>query len=159
VVLATDAAARHLLPELGAALHPAPPGRLQARLEPGASLPTAARTADGRHAWQLRRGRLTLAATAQPSAGPEIGIEDLAARLPVATEGARRWTETAEVTRDGLATVGRLGRRPLAVACGFGALPASLSFAAAAWIADAVLGDRDPTPAVLRPDRHAERTV
>jgi glycine/D-amino acid oxidase-like deaminating enzyme len=159
VVLATDAPASDLLPELGASLREAPPQRLQASLEPGASLPTAARTADGRCAWQLRGGRLTLASTAAPSAGLETGLEGMAARLPVAAEGARRWTEATEVTRDGLPTVGRLGRRPLAVACGFGALPASLSFAAAAWVADAVLEGRDPTPEVFRPDRHTERTV
>jgi glycine/D-amino acid oxidase-like deaminating enzyme len=159
VVLATDALAGYLVPELGASLGPAPPQRLRARLEPGASLPTAARTADGRHAWQLRGGRLALAATGPPGAAREAPLEDLAARLPVVAEGARRWTEVAEVTRDGLPAVGRLGRGPLAVACGFGALPASLSFVAAAWVADAVLGDRDPTPAVLRPDRQVETTV
>ncbi len=45
------------------------PERLRLALERGASLPTAARTADGRIAWQVRGGRLTLAPTAAGGAG------------------------------------------------------------------------------------------
>lgn len=155
VVVATDAAARGLVPALGPSLGPARPERLQLGLERGASLPTAARTADGRIAWQVRGGRLTLAPTGAPGpgAGPDSGPEELAARLPLVAGSARRWTEPGEVSADELPVVGHLAGGPLTVACGFGPLAASLSFAAARWIADAILTDRDPTPEALRPGR------
>ena len=156
-VVATDAVARDLVPELAASLCPAAPERLRLVVEEGARLPTAARTADGRLAWQARGGRLTLAATggAPPDKEPagRSGPEVMAARLPVVAGGERGWAEPADVAVDGLPVVGRLVGRPLAVACGFGALAASFSFGAAAWVADALLTDRDPTPRAL----HAER--
>jgi glycine/D-amino acid oxidase-like deaminating enzyme len=143
-----------LLPELGPFLLPAAPARLRVAVERGASLPTAVRTADGRLAWQCRKGRLTLAATGgvtrDLAPDPDRGPTDLAARLPVVLEGGRHWTEPGEVTRDGLPLVGRLDDRPLAVACGFGPLGASLSFVAARWIADALLTGHDPTPGPFR---------
>ena len=66
---------------------------------------------------------------------------------------ARRWDEPGEVSADGLPIVGRLPGRPLAVACGFGALSPGLAFAAARWMADAVLSGSDPTPEPLRATR------
>ena len=156
-VVATDAVVRGLIPELGPSLCPAAPERLRLVVEEGARLPTAARTADGRLAWQVRRGKLTLAATegAPPGEAPagRSGPEAMAARLPVVAGGERGWAEPGDVAVDGLPVVGRLAGRPLAVACGFGALAASFAFGAAAWVADAVLTDRDPTPRAL----HAKR--
>jgi glycine/D-amino acid oxidase-like deaminating enzyme len=49
--------------------------------------------------------------------------------------------------------VGGLPGRPLAVACGFGALSPGFAFAAARWVADALLGGTDPTPEPLRATR------
>jgi glycine/D-amino acid oxidase-like deaminating enzyme len=156
-VLATDGVATGLVPELGSLLGPAAPERLQLGVETGASLPTAARTADGRVAWQVRGGRLTLAATGGTAPGEQgedaSGPEALAARLPVTSGGERRWTEPGEVAADGLPLVGRLWGGPLAVACGFGPLAVSLSFVAARWVADALLTERDPTPQALHAGR------
>jgi len=156
-VLATDGVVSDLVPELGPSLCPAAPERLQLAVEEGAFLPTAARTADGRLAWQVRGGRLTLAATGgvapDEAAEDHLGPEAMAPRLPVATGGQRRWREPGEVAADGLPVVGRLAGRPLAVACGFGPLAVSLSFVAARWVAGALLGDRDPTPRPLRAGR------
>ena len=58
-----------------------------------------------------------------------------------------------EVSLDGLPVVGRLPGRPLAVACGFSRLSPGLAFAAARWVADALLRGTDPTPDALRPTR------
>ena len=152
-VVATDVVARDLVPELGASLCPAAPERLRLVVEEGVRLPTAARTADGRLAWQCRGGKLTLAATggAPPDEEPagRSGPRAMAARLPGVAGGESGWAEPTEVAVDGLPVVGRLPGRPLAVACGFGALAASFSFGAAVWVADALFGDRDPTPRVL----------
>ena len=158
-VVATDTVVSDLVPELAASLRPAVPERLRLVVAEGASLPTAARTADGRLGWQVRGGTLTLVATggAAPDQAPEgsSGPEAMAARLPVVGGGERWRAEPAEVAADGLPVVGRLVGRPLAVACGFGPVAASFSFAAAGWVADALLTDRDPTPRALRPGRGA----
>ena len=65
------------------------------------------------------------------------------------------------MSADGLPLVGRLPGRPLAVACGFGALCPGLAFAAARWVADALLTGADPTPEPLRATRppRAEASV
>ena len=73
-------------------------------------------------------------------------------RVPVGPASSR-WEEPAEVSADGLPLVGRLPGRALAVACGFGAASAGFAFAAARWVADALLAGSDPTPAPLRPTR------
>ncbi len=81
------------------------------------------------------------------------GLEDFATRIPVDGATLRRWNEPGEVSADGMPIVGRLPGRPLAVACGFGALSPGLAFAAARWVADAVLSGSDPTPGPLRATR------
>jgi len=151
-VVATDGAAAGLLPELKL-LRPAGPGRLRARLLGGASLPSAARTADGCLAWRGSEGAVLLAETAPVEEALEDRLLAFAQRIPVDVSSARRWDEAAEVTADGLPLVGRLPGRPVAVACGFGGLPAGLAFAASRWVADALVTGTDPTPGTLRPTR------
>jgi glycine/D-amino acid oxidase-like deaminating enzyme len=152
VVVATDRRASDLVPELRPLLRPAAPARLRAPLLAGAVLPAAVRTADGRIAWQGGAGSVQIAAVG--AAGePSESLEDFATRIPVERALLRRWDEPGEVSADGLPVVGRLPGRPLAVACGFGALSAGLAFAAARWTADAVLSGSDPTPDPLRPTR------
>jgi glycine/D-amino acid oxidase-like deaminating enzyme len=150
---ATDGPAGELLPELRPLLRPAAPARLRAAPLEGAVLPTAVRTADGRLAWQEREGTVLLCETG-PADEPATGrLEALATRIPVDLVSARRRDETGEVAADGLPLVGRLPGRPLAAACGFGALSAGLAFAAARWMADALLTGTDPTPEPLRVQR------
>jgi glycine/D-amino acid oxidase-like deaminating enzyme len=152
-VVATDGAAAGLLPELQGRLGPAAAGRLHAPVLAGASLPSAARTADGRLAWRLREAAILLSGTGAAEEPREDRLLALAQRLPVEAASARRWDETGEVTADGLPLVGRLPGRPVAVACGFGALSAGLAFAASRWVADALLTGTDPTPGALRAAR------
>jgi glycine/D-amino acid oxidase-like deaminating enzyme len=153
VLVATDGPIGDLVPELRPLLRPAAPARLRVPLLTGAVLPAAVRTADGRIAWQGGQGLLLLAGIgASEGASPE-SLEDFATRIPVDTASARRWDEPGEVSADGLPIVGRLPGRPLAVACGFGALSPGLAFAAARWMADAVLSGSDPTPEPLRATR------
>ena len=78
---------------------------------------------------------------------------DLAALLPFELGSASRRQEVTDVTSDGLPVVGKLPGRPLAVACGFSGLPAGFAFAAARWLADALLRGTDPTPDALRATR------
>jgi len=153
VLVATDGPMGDLVPELRPLLRPAAPARMRAPLLAGASLPAAVRTADGRVAWQGGEGSLLLAATGASEAAPEEVLEDFATRIPVDKASALRWDEPGEVSADGLPIVGRLPGRPLAVACGFGALSPGLAFAAARWMADAVLSGSDPTPDPLRATR------
>ncbi len=154
VVVATDALAGGLLPDLRPRL-PAASARLHVAMEAGASLPTAARTADGQIAWQASAAGLTLAATGGPGTAPDdpARLDALASRLPARPGGERRWVESGGLPADGLPIVGPLAGRPLTVACGLGPLEASLAFAAARWIADAVLTGRDPTPEPFRAGR------
>jgi glycine/D-amino acid oxidase-like deaminating enzyme len=156
VVVATDAAASDLLPELRPRLGPADSYRRRFVPEAGASLPSTARTADGRLAWQARPAGVTLAATGPPSAGePEDAdrLDALAARLHATPGSERRWTESAEISPDGLPIVGTVPGRPIGVACGFGPFAASCAFAAARWVAEAIVSGRDPTPGPFRVGR------
>jgi glycine/D-amino acid oxidase-like deaminating enzyme len=148
-VVATDGEAGELVPDLRSALRPAAPSRLRARLLPGAVLPTAVRTADGQVAWQGGEGEVLLSGIGAAAGEPEVSLEAFAMRLPVETGSLRSWDEAGEVSVDRFPLVGRLPGRPLAVACGFGALSAGFAFAAARWVADAVLSGVDPTPEPL----------
>jgi glycine/D-amino acid oxidase-like deaminating enzyme len=149
-LVATDGTAGDLLPELRPLLQPAAPARLRTAPLAGAVLPTAVRTADGRIAWQGREDAILLSCVG-PSGDPSgDALLAFATRIPVELASARRWDEVGEVSADGLPIVGRLPGRPLAVACGFGALAAGFAFAAARWVADALLTGADPTPGPLR---------
>jgi hypothetical protein len=152
-LVATDGPAGDLLPELRPLLQPAAPGRLRAAPLPGAALPTAARTADGRFAWQGGEAGILLAGTGPAVAGSEDALLAFATRIPVDLAGARRWDEAGEASADGLPLVGRLPGRPLAVACGFGPLSPGFAFAAARWVADALVEGTDSTPEPLRATR------
>jgi glycine/D-amino acid oxidase-like deaminating enzyme len=153
-VVATDGPAAGLVPQLARLLRPQSVGRLAASHLAGASLPAALRTADGRLAWQSDGTTLVLAETgARPKGPDEDLLSELAARLPLDLGSARVRADPGEVSIDGLAVVGRLPGQPLAVACGFSGLSASLAFAAARWVADALLRGTDPTPEALRPTR------
>ena len=154
-LVATDGVATGHLPELAPLLRPAAPGRLRAAPLAGAVLPTAARTADGRVAWQGGEGAILLSGVGPAEEGSLDPLRDLATRIPVDLASARRWDEAGEVSPDGLPLVGRLSGRPLAVACGFGALSPGFAFAAARWVADALLDGTDPTPDALRATRPA----
>jgi glycine/D-amino acid oxidase-like deaminating enzyme len=149
-LVATDGAAGGLLPELRPLLSPASAGRLRATPLAGAVLPTAVRTADGRLAWHGREGAVLLCGTGPVDERSADRLETLATRIPVDLASARRWDEAGEVLADGLPLVGRLPGRPLAVACGFGAFSPGFAFAAARWVADALLTGTDPTPEPLR---------
>ena len=152
-VVATDGTIAELVPELQPALRPAAASRLRTRLLAGAVLPTAVRTADGRVAWQAGPGGILLSGIGGAEGETGGSLEAFATRIPVEVAGAGRWEEAGEVSADGLPLVGRLPGRPLAVACGFGALSLGLAFAAARWTADAVLSGADPTPDPLRATR------
>jgi glycine/D-amino acid oxidase-like deaminating enzyme len=152
-VVATDGRVSDLLPELGPLLRPAVPTRLRVPLLAGAVLPAAVRTADGRIAWQGGEGSLLLAGIGAFGESSPESLEEFATRIPVERAPLRRWDEAGEVSADGLPVVGRLPGRPLAVACGFGALSPGFAFAAARWTGDAVLSGSDPTPDPLRPTR------
>ncbi len=152
-LVATDGAAAGLVPQLQPLLRPAAPERLRAPLLSGAVLPTAVRTADGRIAWQGGGESVLLSGIGAAGEQPEGSLEEFATRIPVETASARRWDEAGEVSADGLPLVGRLPGRPLAVACGFGALAPGFAFAAARWVADALLIGADATPGPLRATR------
>ncbi|HSD29584.1 MAG TPA: FAD-dependent oxidoreductase [Vicinamibacteria bacterium] len=152
-LVATDAAAADLLPELRPILRPAAPGRLLAAPLAGAVLPSAARTADGGFAWKCGADAVLLCGTGPADERSDDRLLAFAQRIPLELPSARRWTEAGEVTADGLPLVGRLPGRPLAAACAFGALSPGLAFAAARWVADALLTGSDPTPDALRVTR------
>lgn len=156
-VVATEGVVGELWADPSPRLLPSGPDRLQLTAAEGARFPATARTADGRVAWQVGGDTLILASTghgAAPDAGGQPGeLETFAARL--LAQPVRRWTETGEIASDGLPVVGPVAGGPLAVACGFGPLAASLAFAAARWVADALLTGRDTTPRCLRAGRTA----
>jgi glycine/D-amino acid oxidase-like deaminating enzyme len=156
VVLASDDVASELVPEVRPLLQRVASHRFQARLAPGPALPTAGRTADGRHAWRIADERITLARTGAGDTTPEedaASLADLAARLHVDTTGARQQEAEGAFPVDGRPVIGRLPGRPLAIACGFSCLAPGFAFAAARWVADALLSELDPTPDPLRPSR------
>jgi hypothetical protein len=123
---------------------------------PGARLPSGARTADGRFAWQEDAGGTTVTAVrvdVPSGADAAPTLDDLLARLHAAPGSGHGWSEPVERTADGLPLVGLWPDSPLAVACGFGSLATSLAFAAASWIAEALVAAKDPTPGPLRAAR------
>jgi glycine/D-amino acid oxidase-like deaminating enzyme len=151
-VIASEGAEAELLPEIASRVRRAASARLVFTPLPGAALPTAVRTADGRVAWQARGATVVLEETAgAASEGPRF--LDLAAHVPFEPASVRRTDETHEQTLDGLPLVGLLPGRPLAVACGFSGLAPGLAFAAARWVADALVRGTDPTPDPLRAGR------
>ena len=140
--------------EIAPLLRPQALGRLSLSPLAGATLPGALRTADGRIAWQSSGASVLLAETgARPHGSGADLLLDFASRLPLEAGSARVQEEAGEVSLDGLPVVGRLTGRPLAVACGFSRLSPGLAFAAARWVADALLRGTDPTPDALRPTR------
>jgi glycine/D-amino acid oxidase-like deaminating enzyme len=153
-VVATDGPAAGLLPELAPLLRPQALGRVSLAPLAGATLPGALRTADGRIAWQSNGATVLLAETGArtPGSGGNL-LVDFASRLPFEAGSPRLQEDAGEVSIDGLPVVGRLPGRPLAVACGFSRLSPGLAFAAARWVADALLRGTDPTPDALRPTR------
>jgi glycine/D-amino acid oxidase-like deaminating enzyme len=153
-VVASDVSAAQLVPELAPLVARRATARLGLSLLAGAALPSAARTADGQLAWHANGEGFLLGETA-PVAGGESArpLRELAERLPFDLASATSGEEALELSLDGLPVVGQLGRRPLAVACGFSGLAPGLAFAAARWLADALLRGTDPTPDALRPTR------
>jgi len=159
-VVATDASAAGLVPELAPLLRPQALSRLSLSTLAGATLPGAVRTADGRIAWQATGASFLLAETGpRPPGAEEEPIAEFATRLPFNIASARAHEEAGELSVDGFPVVGRLPGRPLAVACGFARLSPGLAFAAARWVADALLRGTDPTPEALRPTRTPRSAV
>jgi glycine/D-amino acid oxidase-like deaminating enzyme len=153
-VVATEAAAAGLVPELAPLLRSRSLARVSLAPLAGATLPGALRTADGRIAWQTNGARAVLAETGSGPAGAgEPLLMEFATRLPLDLGSGRVEEQAGEVSLDGLPVIGRLPGRPLAVACGFARLSPGLAFAAARWVADALLRGTDPTPDALRPTR------
>jgi glycine/D-amino acid oxidase-like deaminating enzyme len=153
-VVASDASGAELVPEIAPLVRPSASARLTLSPLAGATLPSAARTADGQIAWRANGGSVLLAELA-PIAGAESGLSlrDFATRLPLDLASATSGQEPGELSLDGLPVVGLLERRPLAVACGFCGLAPGFAFAAARWVADAFLRGTDPTPGALRATR------
>jgi gamma-glutamylputrescine oxidase len=162
VVVASDAAASALLPDLQPPLRPAASARLRFVPEAGASLPSAARTADGTTAWQALADGITVAATGPPSVEAAVDggrLEALSTRLQPTPGTTHRWTEDEAIPSDGLPIVGTVPGQPIAVSCGFGPFASCLAFSAARWIVEAVVEGRDPTPSPLRVGREASEAV
>ena len=153
-VVAVDHGASALVPEVAPLLRPSGGARLELDVRAGAALPSAARTADGRVAWLARGAALCLAEVAAKDPAGEP-LARVASRLPLVAGSARAREEALDATLDGFPLVGGLPGRPLAVACGFSALSPGLAFAAARFVADALLTGDDPTPAPLRAARAA----
>jgi len=153
-VVACDVSAAELVPEVAPLVARGASARLSLSLLAGAALPSAARTADGQLAWHANGDGFLMAETAPVAAFDSARLlRDLATRLPFDLASATSGEEAAELSLDGLPVVGQLGRRPLAVACGFSGLAPGFAFAAARWLADALLRGTDPTPDALRPTR------
>jgi len=82
----------------------------------------------------------------------------MAGRLPIAPGSLDEAVQDAQATEeawDGLPVVGRLPGRPVALVAGLLPSPASLAFAAARWVSDALRTGSDPTPAPLQATRAA----
>jgi glycine/D-amino acid oxidase-like deaminating enzyme len=158
-VVAPESGAAGLVPALTPRLRPAAEARLRVGVEEGALLPTTARTADGRIAWQAGPEHLRLASLGEARPDDPAVLEELSTRLPVLTPEAQRWTSRGDEGADGWPLVGALRGQPLAVACAFGPTSAGLAFAAARWVADALSTGNDPTPEPLRADREPRPPV
>ena len=155
-VVASDGPVTDVLPEMSQRLRVVAGECRHFAPARGATLPFAARSADGRFGWQEDAGGITAVSTgtdAVVGADPGLTLDDLLARLHAVPGGERRWSERAEWTADGRPLVGLSLDGPLAVVCGLGPWAASLAFAAARWIADALASGVDPTPRPLRAAR------
>jgi glycine/D-amino acid oxidase-like deaminating enzyme len=153
VVVATDGTLGALVPEIRPALKAAVSLGLRSSLAAGRSLPPAGRTVDGGRLWQSGEEWIALCGVAVEDGPPgeaESRLLSLAARFRVEVATACHVREGFDSTADGLPVVGLLGEG-LGVACGFGRSSASYAFAAARWVADALLSGMDPTPEPFRP--------
>jgi len=151
LVVATDGPVTPLLPELAPLLRPVSLRLLRATAVAGSLLPFAARAAGGRVAWQEREGRLEVVEAGADS----DAARRVAGRLPIAPGSLDEIAPATEEAWDGLPVVGRLPGRPVALVAGLLPSPASLAFAAARWVSDALRTGSDPTPAPLQATRAA----
>lgn len=120
--------------------------------EPGANLPTPARTAGGCRAWRLGSDGLRMLRLGGP------GKKDKGAgagRLPVLPSPGVRESVALGASSDGFPWIGLLPGLPAAaaVAVGFGSLGHGSALLAARWVAEAIRTGRDPTPRRYRADR------
>jgi glycine/D-amino acid oxidase-like deaminating enzyme len=154
VVVASDGQTGELVPEVAPLLRLTDARRLALAQRAGSALPAALRTADGRLACQVRDSRAVVAETREPGLpSADESLTGLVSRLPLDPASAEEARERTEISLDGFPVVGRLGARPLAVACGFSGLAPGFAFAAARFVTDALLRGADPTPEALRPTR------
>jgi hypothetical protein len=153
-VVACRRLAAELVPEVAPLVARGASARLSLSLLAGAALPSAARTADGQLAWHANGDSFLMARRRPSPPSTRRGSSGTSRRASRSTSpSATSGEEAAELSLDGLPVVGQLGRRPLAVACGFSGLAPGFAFAAARWLADALLRGNDPTPDALRPTR------
>ena len=157
LVVATDGPLTAWLPELASLLQPASIRVLRATAQAGSVPPFAARVAGTGLAWQARDGGLAFVEAGVDPAG-EAALHGGAGRLPIAPGSLVAGAEDAQAgpaarALDGLPVVGRLPGRPVAVVAGLLPSPASLAFAAARWVGDALRSGSDPTPPPFLPSR------
>jgi glycine/D-amino acid oxidase-like deaminating enzyme len=145
-----------LVPGLARWLVPLQVHRLVCTLEVGPSLPSPARSAEGRVAWSLGDD-FRAAASRADGAAAEQGFEDLASylkvHLPAEPRLQGRWAGSLLTVPDGLPLVGFLPAMPMVAALGLGPLGHSWAFVAARWAAESVTGGLDTAPSWLRPSR------
>jgi len=145
VAVTAGAASSALVPGLADRLVIRPTRLWRLGVDDSIALPSPSITVTGNVSWR-RAAVGTLVARGVEAAG------SASSRLggPASVQDVLGGAEAA--TSDGLPLVGRLGDRPLLVACGFEGASLGLAFEAARWLAEAAVG-RDAVPSPWRPDR------
>jgi glycine/D-amino acid oxidase-like deaminating enzyme len=149
-ILALGGAAPSLVPLLEGRIVAQEGERLALEPEPGAHLPTPARTSGGGRAWRLGSDGLRmvlLGGTKAEDKGPKPG------RLPVLPSPGARESVALDASPDGFPSIGLLPGLPAAAAVGYGSLGHGYALLAARWVAEAIRTGRDPTPRRYRADR------
>ncbi len=114
--------------------------------QPGALLPTPARTCGGSRAWRLGSDGLRMACSGGTGAAG-------AGRLPVLPSPGVPESVAWGASPDGFPWIGLLPGLPAAAAVGYGSLSHGYALLAAGWVAEAIRTGRDPTPPRYRADR------
>jgi glycine/D-amino acid oxidase-like deaminating enzyme len=151
-VVAMGGAAPRLVPLLEGRIVPLEGEILALEPEPGARLPTPARTAGGGRAWRLGADGLRMVRFGPPGTGAK-DAEPGAGLLGVLPSPGARGRATLGASSDGFPWIGLLPGLPAAAAVGYGNLGHGYALLAARWVAEAIRTGRDPTPPRYRADR------
>ncbi len=157
--VALEAATAGVVPFLKGRVSPLPAQWIDAERDASVALPSPARTCGGEVAWRttaagVRVARFGGMVTGRPA---DERLEDFVLRhfAPASARPGARGAGLAGKSGDGFPFVGAVPGLNGVVACGYGTFGLGWAVLAVRWAVDALVSDRDPTPARFKAARGA----